>query len=265
MRKPLLAVAAAAVALLLPAVPASAAHSSHPVDTSPAAQALDVRAIVTNPDGTGSVTIWTPAEGVGAQGLYRQLKAQGVKGLIDPAAAATMSPTLNEPVDCNIQGAYALYRLCGINRYHWGGTHPAVYFLDHTGAQWPVYEAVVKWNESTAIDSGYRFSTSCPSSAHCVDVYDRDYGATGWVGQTNFAFNGLTITYATISLNDHQASGYIPAGDAHWHRETSCHEEGHALGLDHNLFTTSCLYFQHTSSRSQYPGPGDWLMLDSIY
>ncbi|GIH05056.1 hypothetical protein Rhe02_31230 [Rhizocola hellebori] len=255
MRHPYLTVAVATVlALVATAGPAAAAPP-------PSMSYEEVRAVVNNPDGTTTVSIWTPAQGVGTAGLYRKLKAAGVAGLIDPASAK-VSPA---EVDCSIQGAYALARLCGINRYHWIGSHPAVYFLDHTGSLWPVYESVVKWNESTAIDSGYRFSYSCPSSAHCVDVYDGDFGATGWVGGTYYTFSGLSITAAVVDLNDHQGTGYIPTNDAKWHRETTCHELGHALGLDHNLFETSCLRAGHTANRSQYPGPGDWLMLDSIY
>ncbi|GIH04264.1 hypothetical protein Rhe02_23310 [Rhizocola hellebori] len=251
----------AALTLTAPVAPAMAA----PSQTLTKVDFIEeVSAVVNNPDGTQTVTTWTPARGVSAHALYEKLKAAGTRGLIAPTATANgvIAPA---EVDCSIQGAYAYLRLCGINRYHWGGTHPAVYFLDHTGAQWPVYESVVKWNESIAIDSGYRFSYSCPSSAHCVDVYNQDYGDIGWVGQASYTHNGLTRTAAVVKLNDYTGAGYIPSGDAHWHRETSCHELGHALGLAHNLFETSCLYHQHTANRSIYPGPGDWLMLDSIY
>jgi hypothetical protein len=71
----------------------------------------------------------------------------------------------------------------------------------------------------------------------------------------------VIVTGTWIKLND----STIASGNVHWHRETTCHEMGHALGLDHNLFQSSCLYFQHTSSRSDIPGNGDWRMLESIY
>jgi hypothetical protein len=234
-----------------------------PAQAAPAAPSAHVHAVVSelrsmvyHPDGTATMTTWSLAPGVDAEQVYTNLKAQGAEGLVSPTASGSVG--INE-VDCSIQGAYAWGRRCGINQYHWSGTHPAVYFIDHTSAAWPVYEAVVKWNESTALDSGYRWYTNgCPNT-HCVQVYNANYGNNGWVGSTSISLSGTTITAATILLND-----YYP-NTAKWHRETSCHEEGHALGLDHNLFESSCLYYTHTTNRSQYPGPGDWQVLHQIY
>lgn len=177
------------------------------------------------------------------------------------------SALLSEPVDCNIQGAYAWGRLCGINRVHWSGTHPVVYFIDYSGAAWPTYEAVVQWNQSTALDAGYRTSASiCTGATHCVGVFSAAYtyqcaGITNWVGCTHlFTDANRNITNSTyIDLNDRYSGTYAQ------NQITTCHEEGHALGLDHNLFTTSCLYFERDPGVSKYPANGDYLMLDSIY
>jgi len=172
---------------------------------------------------------------------------------------------LSEPVDCNIQGAYAWHRLCGINRVHWSGTHPAIYFIDFTGVQWPVYESVVQWNQSTALDVGYVPSSvgGC-NHTHCVRVTSGSFTdscgpTTVWAGCTDVrvaAGTTLITNETNIRLNNLYASTYSD------NRSTTCHEIGHALGLDHNLYTNSCLYW---NGGSLYPSNSDYLMLEDIY
>jgi hypothetical protein len=242
------------LALIVAPAPAQAAPKA-PVDQG------EVVAIVQNPDGTGHMSFWSAPAGMTARSLYARLKAEGVPGLIDPAATSGVA---SEPVDCPINGAYALGRRCGINRLHWPGSHPRVNFVDFTSSAWPVTTTVGVWNQSSAIDSIYHWYSTYGCLSNCVYVYNGDYGATGWVGHSNVYWTGTTITSATIQLNDHCAAGYI-CGDVKWHRETTCHEEGHALGLDHNLFESSCIYVFHTANRSTTPAGGDYQMLDSIY
>jgi hypothetical protein len=223
-----------------------------------------VRSVHKNGNGTVSVSIWDAAPGVSAAALFADLRKHGVADLIDPATEANKVQAAE--VDCPIQNAYALERLCGIQRIHWSGTHPVVYYIDHTGPQWPVYSAVSVWNQSTAMDVGYRSSGSgCPSSSsHCVQVYNADYGATKWTGRTTYQYNPTSRLFLDLSVmvqfNDYYS--YNSAGL----QQTACHELGHGLGLGHNLGTNSCLYFQLTNTQStRYPATGDYLMLESIY
>jgi hypothetical protein len=104
---------------------------------------------------------------VTAADLYRSLKEAGTPNLVDPGSALTIQPNDPHPLDCDVNGARALEERCS-NRIHWPGSHPVVYFMDHTGPQWPVYSAASVWNQSTAMDVGYRWYTNpCPSGASC--------------------------------------------------------------------------------------------------
>jgi hypothetical protein len=258
-----LAALTAAIMVLAP----TAAHAAPTIGT---AVHADVVAVVTDAQGQViSIDIYSPARGVSSAQLYGSLKAQGVRGLVDPATPVGVSPM--EVGECTMHGAHAWGYLCGSNRWHWPGTHPQVLFIDSSSVAWPLSSAVATWNQSTALDSLWR-SGSTPCSTHtdvvspdqnCVWVYSGSYQSQSWVGHTHLEPIAGThvIDWAEIEFNDLN----IPAGDAHWHRETTCHESGHALGLDHNDYQTSCLYWTHTASRSNLPGQGDWEMLESIY
>jgi hypothetical protein len=220
----------------------------------------EVRAIVQRAGGRlTDLTIWTPAPEVGSTGLRGTLAAAGTPGLIEPGR--TLGRTGYAGYQCSIYGAHALYNYCPPNVYRWsGGRNPWIYFLDHTRSSWQVRASVRKWNESTAVVAAYRWYTSgCPVANRCVHVYGGNYGRTGWAARTNLRFYGSSIVAATILLNDYYASGSTDR------RATSCHEAGHALGLDHNAYRTSCLFWQADGQVTPYPGRGDWSMLHQIY
>jgi hypothetical protein len=220
----------------------------------------EVRATVQRAGGRlTDLTIWTPAPDQGPTGLHGRLAAAGTPGLIDPGS--TLSRATYAGYRCTVNGAYALYRYCPPNVYRWsGGSNPRVYFLDHTNSSWRVWAAVKKWNESSAVVAAYRrYTSGCPVVNHCVNVYGGNYGHTGWAARTDLRFYGSSIVSATIKLNDYYAT------DAADRRATSCHETGHALGLDHNLYRSSCLYWQVDGYVTPYPGNGDWSMLHQIY
>lgn len=159
---------------------------------------------------------------------------------------------------CSVQGAQALYSLCPPYQYRWSS--PTVYFLDHTHSSWQVRASVAKWNESTAVNAVYRWYTSgCPVAYQCVDVYSGNYGSTPWAARTDYRYYGRTFVAATIRLNDYYATSSTDR------RATSCHETGHGLGLDHNYYRSSCLFWQEDGYVTPYPGVGDWSVLHQIY
>jgi hypothetical protein len=247
------------VATLVPAARAVAQPA-----TGASGDADHVRSVHNNGDGTVTVAMWTPAPGVSAAALYADLKKRGTSGLVDPSASADQVQAAD--ADCSIQGAYALQRLCGTQRIHWAGSHPVVYYVDHTGPQWPVYSAVFVWNESFAIDVGYRNnSAGCPSSsANCVHVYNADYGATKWAGLTSYSYGTTSRVFTAgsvvVKFNDYYY--YNSSGL----QQNACHELGHGLGLDHNISGTSCMWYAITNTTAtRYPADGDYLMLESIY
>jgi hypothetical protein len=150
---------------------------------------------------------------------------------------------------------------------HWahdGNTRSQIYFVDHTGPNMPVASTVYKWNEAHGVDSYYE--TSCPNSRlHCVPVYEytdtsagAPYGIT-YISPTDGAghFTGSESVY----LND----GTIT--NATQERKSTCHEEGHVLGLDHQFTTTSCMMQGNAVQQgiSMYPNADDFNTLHNLY
>lgn len=227
----LVGVCVAAAALLLSVVPANAAtptppppppgkSSSPPTDlkdypklpvskirppTSPGAS-RGVIAVKRLANGKTTATVYDPAPGVTNEQLYQKLKAKGVQGLQDPAGGGI---TPDNAYTCNWGTATTL----GCPQLHWannGYGHPQVYFVDHTGANWPVDVSTYTWNQAQGIDSTY-VNGSCPGygGTHCIDLFDADYGATGWVGLTTYNYDGnqnLIDGQVYIQLNDY--NGY---------------------------------------------------------
>jgi hypothetical protein len=123
-----------------------------------------------------------------------------------------------------------------------------------------VGRAVTEWNKTSGIDSIYRAaSTGCDGApAHCVHVYSGNYGA-GWTGRTSRTLNAAATYYSTAKV---ELNNYYSGTEAQrWN--TSCHELGHVLGLNHNTSTGSCMYTSRTSQR--YPNGDDYNLVERYY
>ncbi|QFZ19726.1 matrixin family metalloprotease [Saccharothrix syringae] len=208
-------------------------------------------------DGTSETTLYAPAPGITDQQLFDRLKEQGVTGLVDPRA---------EGVTALDDGACAWWTATTLTcpRVEWarnGHAHPQIYFVDHTSAAWPVDAAVSTWNQAQGVDSWYRWAT-CPNvgGAHCVNVTNGDFGATGWSTQTTWQDNGTFFIDGSVrsEFND-----YYPRS-ANAHRKTACHELGHALGLSHNTNESSCL-FHANNDIAPLPDGNDFALLADLY
>jgi hypothetical protein len=151
--------------------------------------------------------------------------------------------------------------------HHWahnGLSHSQIYFVDHTGSYWPVNTVTYKWNLAQGVDSYYEWA-SCPSSSlHCVNVYeysanDGNYGITYWPNLWDSAGHNYEGQY--ITLNDYTVTDSTQA------RKTTCQEEGHVLGLDHQYVTSSCMMQGPALSLgiSPYPNQHDFDELFAIY
>jgi hypothetical protein len=151
---------------------------------------------------------------------------------------------------------------------HWahdGHSHPQIYFVDHTGAGWPVDASTYKWNETQGVDSWYRWA-NCPNLAgiHCVHV-NEIWGDTSTYGTTYFGAIGTGGHFINgnvrIELNSNAATNPTQR------RKSACHELGHALGLDHRFETSSCMMQGDAVARgiSMYPDGHDFGFLHDIY
>lgn len=230
----------------------------------PKGEHKDVISVKKNSDGTiASVTIYDPAPGVTPEELATKLRAQGEPNVQVGSLAEASSGDLSlayDPYAC----AYGTARTNGCPPSYWsnnGYADPQVRFNDHSSYLWPVDAAVYTWNQTVGIDSYYRWN-SCPfqAGARCVDVWSGNYGNNGWQGLTQLSYvPGTTYRIAEQGNAVYFNEYYTPAN----YRNTACHELGHALGLAHNISTSSCLYFQ--SNNSPYPLGDDHNMLTSVY
>jgi len=147
--------------------------------------------------------------------------------------------------------------------HHWahnGLARSQIYFVDHTGAKWPVATVTYKWNEAHGVDSYYE--TGCPSTQlHCVRVYEINanngwYGATFFTGWNSANHNTEGVK---VQLNNYTVKTATQA------RKTTCHELGHVLGLDHRASNASCMTQGAAPPISMYPDAHDFAELQTIY
>jgi hypothetical protein len=251
----------------------------------------DVYTMVKLKNGLIKMTIYTGPPGMTAATMYAELKARGVPGLLNPAIPAlrTVTPdTVNHLTSCKYGTAQTI--LCPTDttlshQIRWADgccAHPQVWFVDHTGSQWPVTSSTYEWNTAHGVDSLYVWAT-CPgySGQYCINVSDANYGCN--LGYTGSAFTGYTTytwnpttyytTAANIQLNDYQGLCAGPGGtsynlykNADGYRQMACHEMGHALGMGHNSSTDSCInpYIQNFSY-ADLPNSDDFTLIAQLY
>jgi hypothetical protein len=148
--------------------------------------------------------------------------------------------------------------------HHWahdGLAHSQIYFVDHTGAKWPVTTATYKWNEAQGVDSYYE--SSCPGSwLHCVNVseYNADdgiYGVTYFPNGWDSAGHNYEGVY--VQLNNFTVTTSTQA------RKSTQHELGHVLGLAHRYDNSSCMTQGEAPPISSLPDAHDFDELYQIY
>lgn len=220
----------------------------------------EVSSVTVNADGTVTKRIFTPAPDVTPTELARMLTESGVPNVV----VRTEGDISAQAAACSLGTArtWPTSTTCFWRWAYKGQPRPILHFLDRTSAAWPVGRAATEWNTVSGIDSIRRTpSAGCLSSAHCIDMVSANYGNTGWVGETWVRWNAAE-TYATsaaIYLNDYHANTETEKWTA------ACHEMGHALGLDHNTSTGSCMYGKLVAGMSKYPNANDKALLERYY
>lgn len=151
--------------------------------------------------------------------------------------------------------------------HHWSANGLAVnqvYFIDHTSAKYPVNQVVYEWNKAVGVNSYYIWK-DCPNfSVHCVHVYEQTIPET-WYGVTKFPSGwdawGHNYGGVHVILNNNMIKEAAQA------RKTTCHELGHALGLDHTRTENStCMKSGFAGTViSQYPDFHDYDLLRAVY
>lgn len=171
-------------------------------------------------------------------GQLDQIPVLGVPLRSAPAAAAG-DPSCN--AFGNARGTLASDGTCPV--VHWGrspATVATMYVEDHTSAKWPVRASRIEWDKSPYV--GAYYTTLCSTPSHCVKATEGNFGTAypnNWLGLT-------TINYS-LGPDHHFVSAKIQynnsfAINATQIRHTTCMEQGHALGLEHEVAKTSCMY-----------------------
>src|SRR5690606_12652686 len=121
---------------------------------------------------------------------------------------------------------------------HWsrgGHAEPLVYYIDHTSAAWPVRQVTAAWNAARNIQLRY-IRSGCPAGAHCVNIWNANYGNSCWQGMTTWSYDryeNFIDGSVDIRLNDYNGTGVCQGRyvtyykTAAGYRQNICHELGH--------------------------------------
>jgi Matrixin len=243
----LVVAAAAVLAAAVSAAPASAAGTptAPRVTASVEGEHLTIR--TANPDGSGVVQTYTVEQGT-SLALLKQLQARGAVSA--GTQVVPMSPDPGE--DCSGYGTSTFLTTsstyCTPLRWpKFGAAEADVTVADYTPAAWPVKASANEWSTVDGINLWWR--TSCVGGMGCIQV-DNVWTSEAWHGSTTTGYNSDGyITYSYIQVND-RFSGVE-------NRSTTCHELGHAIGLDHNSSTSSCMYGYSIGGGNKYPTADD--------
>ena len=167
--------------------------------------------------------------------------------------------------------------------YHWARTaNPFTLKLgDNVSAIWDSHLAGSSsdWSASlplnTAVVAGG--SKSCRPTKGRVEVCNKTYGNTGWLGIASVWVSSSHITQGTVKVNDtyfNTPTYNTPA----WRQFVMCQEVGHTFGLDHQdeIFNNpnlgTCMDYTNDpsgtlsgQSDNQHPNAHDYAQLETIY
>ena len=169
--------------------------------------------------------------------------------------------------------------------YHWARTsNPFIVQLgDNLSSTWHPYLGTTStdWTLSDVLDttvvSGRSDPRRCNPTNGRVEVCNRKYGNTGWLGIASIWISGSHITQGTVKVND----TYFAVGTYNtpaWKTFVMCQEVGHTFGLDHqdeifgNVNLGTCMDYTSDPDgillgqlSNLHPNAHDYEELDIIY
>jgi hypothetical protein len=161
--------------------------------------------------------------------------------------------------------------------YHWARTtNPfTVQLGDNLSSSWKSYLQTTStdWSLSSVLDTTIvsgKGGTNCRATAGRVEVCNRKYGNTGWLGIAQIWANGTHITQGTVKLNDTYFTS-AKYNTAAWKNLVMCQEVGHTFGLDHqdedfnNANLGTCMDYTNDPTPNQHPNAHDYEQLETIY
>lgn len=168
--------------------------------------------------------------------------------------------------------------------YHWARTsNPFILKLgDNVSSVWDSYLGVTSsdWSQSSVFDTTVVAGQSkgnCRPTSGRVEVCNKAYGNTGWLGLAQIWVNGSHITQAVAKMNDTYFN-LPPYNTAAWRQFVICQEVGHNFGLAHqdenfyNANLGSCMDYTNDPDGSVYsqlsnlnPNQHDYDQLVTIY
>lgn len=232
----MVAIATGAAAAVLTLVPGGRAAAVEARDPAPAGGDASTVVYTLEPrHGKQIVTAHDMADPASADRLRARLRATGTEVIVEGATPTSTQDRAGRPPSTTGCWRYgAANSWCGHVWSYQGLADPRVYIRDRTPAGYPVRTAVVDWDRFRGIDIRYRpYWSGFPSGRHSVVVRTftpasrGEFGRTRWVAGTQ---GPVTVSISTRTRGTMQA------------RKSVCHEIGHALGLDHNDSTLSCLH-----------------------
>lgn len=161
--------------------------------------------------------------------------------------------------------------------YHWArSSNPFTLKLgDNVSSTWDPYLATTSsdWSQSVVLDTTIvpgQGKTNCRATAGRVEVCNKTYGNTGWLGVAQIWVSGTHITQGTVKVNDTYFSTPTYNTTA-WRNLVMCQEVGHTFGLDHQdeIFNNpnlgTCMDYTNDPSTNQHPNQHDYDELALIY